>query len=134
MASSTSVFSAPTPSATICAANAASTAAAGADGVEMRRLVPPASAATSPIAVVPRMPASAPSAACSGPSGEKMVTPKAMADGSATSIAASPPHASPARPACACAFIVPKRGIDYRGSASIARPMGRGYTCRRPTN
>ncbi len=41
-------------------ANADITAAAGAQGVVMSRLVPPVAAATSPSAADPRMPASAP--------------------------------------------------------------------------
>jgi hypothetical protein len=41
------------------------------------------------------MPASAPLAPKSAPKGEKMVTPKAMAEGSATNMAAKPPQMSP---------------------------------------
>jgi hypothetical protein len=43
-------------------AKAETTAAAGAQGAEIRRLVPPKLEAMMPIATAPRMPASAPSA------------------------------------------------------------------------
>ena len=76
-------------------ATATSTAAAGAQGAVIRRSVPPKAGATSPSTVAPRMPASAPWATLPAPRGEKIVTPKAIAEGRATSIAASPPHRSP---------------------------------------
>jgi hypothetical protein len=41
------------------------------------------------------MPANAPFAPNSAPKGEKMVTPNAMAEGSATNMAAKPPQMSP---------------------------------------
>src|ERR1051325_5147073 len=56
-------------------------------------------AAVMPTAKVPRMPAIAPCEAKALPSGAKMVTPKAIAEGSATSMAASPPQKSPDIPA-----------------------------------
>jgi hypothetical protein len=74
----------------------ARTAAAGAHGAVISRLVPPKTGAMSPSAMVPRMPAMAPCAACSPPSGRKIATPKAIAEGNATSIAASPPQNSSA--------------------------------------
>jgi hypothetical protein len=52
-------------------------------------------AAIKPNAVTPNMPANAPLAPKSAPSGEKMVTPNAMAEGKATSMAAKPPQMSP---------------------------------------
>jgi hypothetical protein len=73
------------------------TAAAGAHGAEIKRCVPPKVAAIKPNAVTPNMPAKAPLAPNSAPSGEKMVTPNAMADGKATNIAAKPPQMSPDR-------------------------------------
>ena len=50
----------PVFAASLWLAAAALPAAAGAQGAEMSRLVPPIDDATSPIAVAPRMPASAP--------------------------------------------------------------------------
>ena len=84
------------PPCIIWMANAESTAAAGAQGAVISRFVPPRYEATRPNAVAPMMPASAPCAAKLVPSGEKMVTPNAIAEGSATSMAASPPQKSPA--------------------------------------
>ena len=52
-----------TPWSTSSMANAASTAAAGAQGALIRRSVPPSVAATRPITVAPTMPAMAPYAA-----------------------------------------------------------------------
>jgi hypothetical protein len=77
--------------------SADNTAAAGAHGAEIKRCVPPKVAAIKPKAVTPNMPANAPLAPNSAPNGEKMVTPNAMADGSATNMAAKPPQISPDR-------------------------------------
>jgi hypothetical protein len=81
---------------------AASTAAAGALGADIKRGVPLKRAATSPKVAAPNMPAIAPCAPKALPRGKKIVTPKAMADGKATSIADKPPQRSPMA-GCGCA-------------------------------
>ena len=85
----------PLPCCVIWMVRADNTAAAGAQGAEIKRCVPPKVAAIKPNAATPNMPAKAPLAPNSAPKGEKMVTPKAMADGSATNMAAKPPQMSP---------------------------------------
>ena len=63
----------------------------GAQGVQIRRSVPPKVSAIKPRAVAPRIPASAPKAAYCGLIAEYTVTPNATAAGKATSMAAKPP-------------------------------------------
>ena len=83
-----------TPWRVISMANADSKAAAGAQGALISRSVPPNIGATRPRAIAPRAPLSAPNAAYSGEMAEKTVTPKAIAAGKATIIAARPPQKS----------------------------------------
>src|SRR5574341_1926961 len=110
-------------------ANPLRTAAAGAQGAVIRRLVPPKVGATRPSAKVPRMPASAPTATNAAPRGEKMVTPKAMAEGSATNIAARPPQNSFARLLGLSMVRGSKRANDTTGEG---RQGMTGFPARRP--
>ncbi len=80
----------------ISTAKADNTAAAGAHGAEINRGAPPSGEESRPVAIAPKMPASTPLATKSLPSAAYAATPKAIEDGRATSIAAKPPHKSPA--------------------------------------
>jgi hypothetical protein len=129
MPSRSNMDSGATPCCVKLTAKAESTAAAGAQGAEMSRELPPKVGATSPSTVAPRIPASAPCAASDPTSGEKIVTPNAIAEGSATNIAASPPQASPTRSRRAfdvSAVIASKHSIPC-----IAVSFGRGGRVKR---
>src|SRR3970282_451133 len=95
------------------------TAAAGAQGAEIRRGVPPKVEATMPMAIVPRMAAMAPTAADAGPRGGEMRRPKAIAAGGARSLPASPPQISPAR--CAPPGAVDGTGVVTAGILVLPR-------------
>ena len=80
------------------------TAAAGAQGAVMKPPLRPTSGATMPSAAAPMIPAKAPAPARPGETAVKMTTPKAIAEGKATSIAARPPHTSPILPEATVVF------------------------------
>ena len=82
------------PDVTACVVNAANSAAAGAHGADINPGAPPASAAINPMIPAPIIPETAPRPANSGPIGAKIISPKAIADGRATSIDANPPKMS----------------------------------------
>src|SRR5689334_1168139 len=70
------------------------TAAAGAQGADTSRGVPPRVAATEPIAKAPSKPERAPAPEYAGPRGARMATPRASDAGRATSMADRPPQKS----------------------------------------